>query len=312
MAVGYRILNRPHAVEVSRTFPTLGTFATVIITVDNGDAQVLLRKADSLLSHLDTSLSRFSKSGQLYHLNTTHGISTATDLAKLVCRSDILVRATENSFDPTLGILSQIWGFPEPTEIPDSSTICLALANTGWNTRVHISKDTITTDQSTVMDFGAIAKGYAVDRTYELMVELGATECLVEVGGEIRCGSSTGRIWHIGIRHPRNESLAGILGISSGAVATSGDYECFFISEGIRYSHLLDPETGYPSGKSASATVIAKDCTTADAMATAAAVAGPDKAQSFPGELYTGMIVITADENDNCETHEFGEIPWAE
>ncbi|MCK5130849.1 MAG: FAD:protein FMN transferase [Candidatus Sabulitectum sp.] len=305
-------MNRVHTIEVSRTFPVLGTFATVIITVDQVDGQTLLFKADSLLAHLDTQLGRFSETGQLHHLNTTYGISTTTDLAELIRRSDTLVSTTDASFDPSLGTLSRVWGFPEPTEVPDSSAIYQALVHTGWDTRMHISADTITIDQNTVMDFGAIAKGYAVDRAYELLVELGADECLVEVGGEVRCGSSTGRIWHIGVRHPRNESLAGILGITAGAVATSGDYECFFMEEGIRYSHLLDSETGYPSRNSVSATVIAEDCATADAMATAAAVAGPRKAQNFPSEMYTGMIIITADENDNCETHEFGEIPWAE
>lgn len=305
-------MHRVNTVEVSRTFPVLGTFATVIITVNQVDGQTLLFKADSLLAHLDTQLGRFSETGQLHNLNTTYGISATTELAELIRRSDTLTRATGNSFDPSLGALSQIWGFPEPGEVPDSTAIHLALVRTGWVARVHISADTITVDRNTVMDFGAIAKGHAVDRTYELLMEQGATECLVEVGGEVRCGSSTGRVWHIGVRHPRNERLAGILGMTSGAVATSGDYECFFIEDGIRYSHLLDSETGYPSGNSASATVIADDCATADAMATAAAVAGPRKAQNFPSEMYTGMIIITADENGNCETHEFGDIPWAE
>ena len=298
-------------VEATRTFPTLGTFATVIITAKEEDAQILLLKADSMLTLLDIQLGRFSESGQLYDLNTTCCISKTTELAELIRRSDTLVRATGNSFDPTLGALSQIWGFPEPVAVPDSSTVRQALAYTGWDARVHINAGSITIDQNTVMDFGAIAKGHAVDRTYELLTGLGATECLVEVGGEIRCGSSTGRIWHIGVRHPRNERLAGILAITAGAVASSGDYECYFIEEGVRYSQLLDSETGYPSGNAASATVIARDCATADAMATAAAVAGPLRAQDFPPETYTGMLIIIADENARCEMHEFGEIPWA-
>lgn len=312
MAVGYRIANRSCTVEVSRTFPVLGTFATVIVTAEEEDTHTLLRKADSLLTHLDTQLGRFSGTGQLHHLNTTCSISTTTELAELIRRSDILVQVTGNSFDPTIGTLSQAWGFPEPTSVPDSNTIRDALAYTGWEARVYIDTSIITIDRNTLMDFGAIAKGHAVDRTYDLLTELGAIECLVEVGGEVRCGSSTGRVWYIGVRHPRNESLAGILAITAGAVATSGDYECFFIEEGIRYSHLLDSETGYPSTNAASATVIALDCTTADAMATAAAVAGPLRALNFPLETCTGMIIITADENDNCETHEFGDIPWAE
>ncbi len=312
LAVGYRIVSGLHTVEASRTFPVLGTFATVIITVEEEEAQMLLHKADSLLTYLDTQLGRFSEAGQLHTLNTTCVISTDTELAEIVRRSDALVQATENGFNPALGVLSEVWGFPEADAVPDSSAIQQALAYTGWDAGVHINADSITIDQNTVLDFGAIAKGYAVDRTYDMLIELGATECLVEAGGEIRCGSSTGRIWHIGVRHPRNESLTGILAITAGAVATSGDYECYFVEDDVRYSHLLDSETGYPSRNAASATVIAGDCATADAMATAAAVAGPLKARNFPLETYTAMIIITADGNNHCETHEFGEIPWAE
>lgn len=312
VAVGYRIANRTHAVEITRTFPVLGTFATVIVTTEQEDAQMFFRKADSLLSHLDTELGRFSTTGQLYELNLTNSISAETELAELIRRSDVIVQSTGNSFDPSLGVLSEIWGFPEPVQVPDSNTIIQALACTGWSDRVNISTDSITIDQNTVLDFGAIAKGHAVDRTYELLMELGATECLVEVGGEVRCGSLTGRVWYIGVRHPRSEHLAGTLALTSGAVATSGDYECFFIEEGIRYSHLLDSETGYPSRNSASATVIAEDCATADAIATAAAVAGPEKAQTFPTGMYRGMVIVTADDNDICETYELGNVPWAE
>lgn len=316
LAVGYRFVTRSHTVQSSRTFPVLGTFATVIVTVEEEDAQLLFRKADSLLTCLDIQLGRFSESGQLHELNTTSGISTSSltssDLIRLILRSDTLVHATGNSFDPSMGILSEVWGFPEPTGVPDSGVIHQALEHTGWDLQVQINSDGITIQENTILDFGAIAKGYAVDQTWELLTEMGATECLVEVGGEVRCGSSTGRIWYIGVRHPRRETLAGILELTSGAVATSGDYECFFIEEGIRYSHLLDTDTGYPSRRSASATVIAEDCTTADAMATAAAVAGPDQARHFPADVYRGMIIFTADENDVCETHEFGDIPWAE
>ncbi len=314
LAVGYRFTNRSDLVEVSRTFPVLGTFATVIVTIDPGDTQIAFHKADSLLTHLDTQLGRFSETGQLYHLNTTYGISAGSELADLIRRSDTLVRATNSSFDPTLGILSRIWGFPEPISVPDSTSVIDALSFTGWATRVHIDEDTITIEPGTEMDFGAIAKGHAVDRTFELLMDMGASECLVEVGGEVRCGSLTGRIWFIGVRHPRIENLSGVLAIESGAVATSGDYECFFIEDGTRYSHLLDSNTGFPSRNSLSATVFAGDCATADAMATAAAVAGPEEAALFPLTTYTGMLIITEDINlkDYSIEHEFGVLPWAE
>jgi len=283
----------------------------VIVRAPESDTGFLMRKADSLLTHLDTQLGRYSDTGQLHDLNTNHFILTDTELGRLILTSDSLVNATANSFDPSLGALSILWGFPEPYDVPDSQSVELALLAAGWSEMIRIGSDTIFTRENTVMDFGAIAKGHAVDRTYELLRELGASECLVEVGGEVRCGSSTGRVWNIGIRHPREESLAGILAITGGAVATSGDYECYFIKDGVRYSHLLDSHTGYPSHQAASATVIAENCATADAMATAAAVAGPGGAAIFPAWTFTGMLIITADSSGHCEMHEFGDIPWA-
>lgn len=310
-AAGYRVVHRQRTVELSRTFTVLGTFATVIVTAEQQEAPVFIQKADSLLAYLDVQLGRFSETGQLYRLNTDCSIPVGQELAELILKSDTMVTATNGCFDPSLGAVVQLWGFPEATCIPDSNDIIQALARTGWETRVHFTADSVTIDSSTVMDFGAIAKGYAVDRTYELLMRLGASECLVEAGGEIRCGSSTGRIWNIGIRHPREDNLLGIIGITSGAVATSGDYECYFVEDGVRYSHLLDRRTGYPSGNAASATVVADNCATADAFATAAAVAGPHRASVFPDSMYTAMVIVTSDSNDRCETHEFGDVPWA-
>ncbi len=312
VAVGYRIMFNRKLVEVKRTFPVLGTFATIIVVTESDKSQHAFSKAESLLIYLDTELGRFSETGALFTLNNQFSIATETELGQLILLSDSIVTITNNYFDPSLGALSDLWGFPEKNVVPDSTAVIQTLLNTGWQTMVHINSDSITIEPGAQLDFGAIAKGYAVDRTYELLMEMGATECLVEVGGEVRCGSLTGRQWYIGVRHPRDDNLAGIIEITSGAVATSGDYECFFIENGVRYSHLLDSRTGYPSEKSASATVIAESCATADAIATAAAVAGPSVAGQFSSEYFSGMIVIIADQQNRCETFEFGDIPWAE
>ena len=270
----------------------------------------MLSRADSLLRHLDSELGRFSETGELHRLNTGHRIPAETELGRLILLSDTLVKATSGWFDPTMGIVSLVWGFPEAGTLPDSELIEEAMEYTGWETMVNIQGDLISTEPGVYLDFGAIAKGWAVDRTYLMLREMGAEECLVEVGGEIRCGSSTGRTWNLGVRHPRKEQLAGILSITEGAVATSGDYECYFIENGIRYSHLLDRNTGYPSGNAAGATEVAEKCATADAMATAAAVAGPEGARGFPEDVYTCMIIITENQDGVCETHEYGEVPW--
>ncbi len=297
--------------EARRTFPALGTFATVVVRAPEEDIPGMMSAADSLLNHIDCELGRFSDTGQLRHLNTAGSISSESELGRLARFSNTMVAATGGSFDPSLGALVEVWGFPGADSVPDPARINEALTVTGWEDMVTITEDSILLHSGGLLDFGAVAKGWAVDRTWTLLMEMGAEECLVEVGGEVRCGSSTGRVWNIGVRHPRNDSLAGVVSITEGAVATSGDYECFFIENGVRYSHLLDRNTGYPSGAAAGATVVAPDCATADAMATAAAVGGPDAAGSFPEELYTGIIVIVEDGQGACQVHRFGEVPWA-
>lgn len=270
----------------------------------------MLSRADSLLTYLDGELGRFSPAGQLHRLNAQNAIPLDTELGRLMVLSDSLVRGTSGWFDPTLGAVSLVWGFPEPDSIPHREAVEEALLHTGWESTVYTVCDTIRTKTGSYLDFGAVAKGWAVDRTYLMLREMGADECLVEVGGEIRCGSSTGRVWNLGVRHPRNEQLAGILSIREGSVATSGDYECFFMENGVRYSHLLNINTGYPARNAVGSTVVAKNCASADAVATAAAVAGPAAAGGFQRNLYTSMIIVTENENGVCEIHEFGEVPW--
>jgi len=311
LAAAYAVrLASPGSTEARRTFPVLGTFATVIITGEEDLIPGMFNSADSLLGYLDAQLGRYSDEGELHTLNTQGSIAAGTELGMLLIRTDTLVRITNGFFDPTLGTLSLLWGFPLPDHVPDSAMIREALSFTGWEDRVHFGTDLISIDPGTYIDLGAIAKGHAVDRTYLMLREMGAVECLVEVGGEVRCGSSTGRQWNIGVTHPRSDNLAGILTITDGAVATSGDYECFFIQDGVRYSHLLDRRTGYPSHSAAGATVTADDCATADAMATAAAVAGPAGASAFPADSYRAMMIITEDQNGFCETHQLGDVPW--
>ncbi len=297
-------------VEARRTFPVLGTFATVIVTAPEADIPGMFTTADSLLRHLDTQLGRFSDTGQLHVLNTTNSIPLGSELGELIILSDSLTRATSGFFDPSLGVLMVLWGFPLPDGVPDSSAIAEALAHTGWENTVFFQGDSVHTAGGSFLDFGAVAKGYAVDRTWETLMSMGAIECLVEVGGEIRCGGVTDRVWHIGVRHPRSENLAGILSIREGAMATSGDYECYFESEGVRYCHLLDGRTGFPSWNAAGATVVAATCAIADAVATAAAVAGPVEARAFPEDMYDSMIIITEEDNGRSEVHTFGEVPW--
>ena len=162
-------------------------------------------------------------------------------------------------------------------------------------------------DPRLMLDFSAIAKGYAVDVIGELLHRLGCENYLVEIGGEVfaKGVNNEGNVWRIGINEPNeNETdpqsaLQAIVKLQNKAMATSGNYRNFYYENGKRFAHTIDPETGYPIDHSLlSATVLANDCMTADALATALMVLGLKKAQELIVKLdNVEVFLIYADES---------------
>jgi len=189
---------------------------------------------------------------------------------------------SQGAFSATLGKLNKLWGFslPNPPTSPPadeeirrlvkSSTACLQqMSDRRWK-RIRPDCE---------LDFGAIAKGFAIDRGIEKLRENGIANAIINAGGDIRViGSHGDRPWQVGLRHPRQaEQIAATLIIEGDvSIVTSGDYERSYISGGMRYHHILDPESGQPARKSQSATVIARNATMADGWSTALFVMGKD------------------------------------
>jgi len=130
---------------------------------------------------------------------------------------------------------------------------------------------------------GGIAKGYAVDQAFELLKNLGYDNMIVNAGGDLRVGGlKFGQLWSIGIQDPRNpERVMAKLSLAKGAIATSGDYEKYFIHQGKRYHHILNPKNGLPAEECQSVTILSKDGMTSDALSTAVFVLGPEKGYSL-------------------------------
>jgi thiamine biosynthesis lipoprotein len=129
------------------------------------------------------------------------------------------------------------------------------------------------------IDLGGIAKGYAVDRAFDLLRNLGYRNLIVNAGGDLRVGGSKlNQPWSIGVQHPReSQKILARISVSDGAMATSGDYEKYFIHQGKRYHHIVNPKDGFPAEACQSVTFLHKDGMTADALATAVFVLGPEK-----------------------------------
>jgi len=190
---------------------------------------------------------------------------------------------TGGTFDPTVGPLTRLWDFSagEP-RLPERSEIEKAVAKVGWK-RIRIAPATGTVflpEAGMALDLGAVAKGYALDRAAAVIRQFGLTGGLVNAGGDVLAlgEKGPGKPWRVGVQDPRDgKSIIAVAALKNRVIVTSGDYERFFIKDGTRYHHILDPRTGYPAQGLRSVTIVANRGVTADAVATAVFVLGPKR-----------------------------------
>ncbi len=217
---------------------------------------------------------------------------------------------SDGAFDITVGGLLRLWGFgTEDLRVPSQGEIDSAMHGVGMQ-YVVIDEETSTvrtTHPATQVDLGGIAKGYIVDKAVQLLQDSGAKHILVDAGGDVRVyGGRPGesrfapaRPARIGVQDPRAAGgLVAIVSTMDGAVLTSGDYERFFFANGVRYSHIMDPRSGYPSQGVSSVTVVAHSAALADGIATAAMVLGAEEGLAFINS-WAGVegMLITEDED---------------
>ena len=201
-----------------------------------------------------------------------------------ILKSQDLSKQSQGLFDPGIGSLVALWGFhaeewqgPPPTE----QQIEHWLKNKPSIADISFKKNQLSSQNPYVqMDFGGNAKGLAIDIALASLKKAGIKNALVSIGGDMKVmGSKNNQAWSIGIQNPNNlnKALAQIALQNNESIVTSGNYQRYFEWQGKRYSHILDPNTGYPANSFSSVTVIHNDATTADAAATALLVAGPER-----------------------------------
>ena len=240
----------------------------------------------------DSEISRFNRAG------ANEPVAISEDFANVLSRALDLADSTGGAFDPTVGALVNLWGFgPDGLrhEAPTADQIAAARATSGWrHLRVTLAGQLAKDIPELRLDLGAIAKGFGVDRVAALLRERGFRNFLVEIGGETLGEglNASGVPWRVGVLKPDGSTdLHGVARLTGGrAIATSGDYRNFYRDEnGLLQSHLIDPRTAAPVRHAvASVSVLADDCLTADALATALFVLGPGEglpllAARFPG-----------------------------
>ncbi|HID37305.1 MAG TPA: FAD:protein FMN transferase, partial [Ghiorsea sp.] len=202
------------------------------------------------------------------------------EVETLLLQALTIQQDSQGAFDPTLGKLNQLWAFSgesPPNKPPTLAAIQDALAQTGIESLQYSEhKGWMKKINGLMLDFGAIAKGYAIDRGIQVLKQYGVQHAIINAGGDMRIlGDHGGKPWRIAIRHPRSEKPLGWVEIENDtSIVTSGDYERFYLYEGKRYHHILDPKIGLPSHASQSVTVIAPSAVIADAWSTALFVLG--------------------------------------
>ncbi|MEW6645654.1 MAG: FAD:protein FMN transferase [Pseudomonadota bacterium] len=201
----------------------------------------------------------------------------------LIERSQEIYLLSEGRFNAGIGRLLNLWGFQSserPSGPPPSrEAIAALLAQRPAMTDLQLQDGTLYSSNTAVqLDFGGIAKGYAVELALQRLHSFGIDNAIVNAGGGLGVIGQRGeRHWNVGIRHPQGQGILASLEVLDGEhVHTSGNYERFREHEGLRYAHILDPRTGWPVDSITSCTVISRDGTLADAAATALVIAGRD------------------------------------
>lgn len=237
-----------------------------------------MKRLERLLSYSDpkSDLARINRAAGERPVEVSPG--TVEVIQKALDYSSI----SEGAFDPTVAPLLELWGFregdyrvPDPDELEEAGVLVDYRLVEAGTAEVYLPRPGM------ALDLGGIAKGYIVDRGLALLSQSGVRHALINAGGDIGIlgPKADGSPWRVGIKHPctDGELIAVIPWMKRGAVVTSGDYERFFVEDGVRYHHILDPRTGYPASSLVSVTVVAPTAMEADALSTALFVMGPQR-----------------------------------
>ena len=274
----------------------------------------LTTEIEAELKRFDASLSPFNNTSVISKVNRNEEVETDTLFQQVFHRSMEISEETHGAFDITIAPLANAWGFGfEKGEWPDKPMIDSLLKLTNYRNIALKNGRVIKQDPRIRISCSAIAKGYATDVLARFLQRKMIDNYMVDIGGELALKgvSPKNKTWHVGINKPIDDSLAVnrevqlILGLTNCGVATSGNYRNYYYKDGKKYAHTIDPRTGYPIQHNIlSATVVAQDGMTADALATAFMVMGLEKSEAFAQANPTiGACFIYSDEDGTLKTY---------
>jgi len=317
--------NQPSQIELSGF--TMGTTYNIKIIPEKDSilsTKLIKQNIDSVLISVNYQMSTYLFDSEITQFNnheSTTSFTVSNDFSLVVERALHWSKLTDGAFDITIVPLLYLWGFG-PGQASELGDI-FPEENAVQKRRTHVGYEKLTTnkyylqkkDPFIKIDLNAIAKGFGVDAVYSFLESIGMNNIMVEIGGEVRTKGENRKNepWMIAVETPDLESagsktISWALPLESKAMATSGDYRNYYEIDGIRYSHEIDPRTGYPAQTGvASATVVATNCMDADALATALIIMGAESGLQFIEKLDgVEAFLILREGNDNYRTIKSG------
>jgi len=274
------------SIEIKDTY-SIGHFSAMacpceilIETTDRQHATCLTDKAFHEARRIEQKFSRYRDDNIIHQINTSAGKATRVDeeTALMLDFAQQCYELSEGKFDITSGVLRKIWKFDGSDNIPEQQQVKQLIQQVGWN-KIKWESPCIRMPANMEIDLGGTGKEYAVDSTAKILSQHTNKSFLVNFGGDIACPRprNDNTPWTVGVDDPAHtgESAAGRITLFHGALATSGDARRFLLKDGIRYSHILDPQTGYPVPDAPrSVSVIANSCVEAGMLSTFAMLQG--------------------------------------
>lgn len=286
------VVHRPEGI-----MGTTSTLAAVVGPGDESRGEAALGEAEAELRAVETLMSTWLDDSEISRLN---GAKADEEVPLLPETLEVLRSAreawgeTRGAFDVTCRPLVELWKRAgERGTLPTEAELGDALSTVGWGMLELTDAGATKRAAAVRVDLGGIAKGYGVDRAVDVLERSGVAGGLVDVGGDLRCFGrpAEGPSWTVEIRNPFGPAPLGRLALPHGAVCTSGNYARFTEIEGKRYSHIIDPRSGWPADAVPAVTVVAPTALEADVWSTALSVLGPEGFALMPTEVHALMVL---------------------
>ena len=258
-------------------------FDLTVVAKDSTEGKKYIDTAIAEITRIEKLISSWDANSQTSKINQNAGIKAVKvdkELFDLIARSITISTLTDGAFDISYASMDKVWQFDgSMTQMPTEQEIQKSVEKVGFQKIILDPKNhtVFLTQKGMKIGFGAIGKGYAADKTKKLLMEMGVSAGIINASGDMNTWGKQpdGKDWTVALTNPMNKNKAfALLPLKQGAVVTSGDYEKYVIFNDVRYAHIINPKTGYPSQGIISVTVFAPSAELADALATSIFVMG--------------------------------------